>query len=214
MSTVRFAPTKRHLKRATLQLAILAVAACTNPAGMQHAGEQTGMLAVSSGSSSIGAQTVFPQVEQELIDSYRIVLEGGPAAPTERTVPASDTGGFPEDVVIEDVVPGTWETVTITAYDGADPDADGTLAVLRGTNDDPVTVAQGEFTDVNIPLEFIDDSGTGNIEFEVSWPDDSDVYNLAYSIVPFSGGSPAPAWTNIDDTNYSGPDEDDRLSYT
>lgn len=212
MSNIRFARTEQLLRIAVLQFVVLAVAACTNPAGMRPVGSDTGVLALSAGMSSFGAQTVFPQVEQELIDSYLIVLEGGPANRIESTVLASDNGGFPEDVTIEDVVPGTWDSVTITAYDGEDPTDENSLAVLRGSAD-TVTVNAGEFTDVNIFLEFIDDEGTGEIEFEISWPEDSGVYNLAYSVVPFDGGSTAPDWTDVGEQQFSAPD-DGRNSYT
>lgn len=212
MSFFRLASTARPLKVAVPALVVFAVTACTNPAGLDLAdegGEGTGMLSLSARSSGVGAQTVFPEIEQELIDYYHVVLEDGPAGTTERTVEATENGEFPEDVVIEDVVPGTWHSLEITAYDG-DPDDKDSLAVLRGTTKD-ITVTAGELEDVNVQLEFIDDGGEGSVEFEVSWPVDSDVEKLSYSISSY-GEEDTDIQKDVED--FDNVEDDDRESYT
>jgi len=99
---------------------------------------------------------------QEDVDSYNVALLGIDV------VYESSRIGLPgETILFENLTPGNY-TVTVDAYDGPDPTAQGSNRIFTGSADAAVTA--GQVTAVTIQLEYVD----GDLEIDIIFPEDID----------------------------------------
>ena len=174
-----------HILTAALAFVLVVTAGCTNPFGLAEGSDAHGRLVLSmhSGTTDAARFTIFPDLQATDIASYEIALAGGPGADVFLTVEA-DAGAFPAPLEIRDIIPGTW-TVTVTGYDGADPES--ARAVVRGS-EAGVDIRAGESTNVDsIVLTYLDDDGHGFFDFTIIWPADEPVDRAVFVLEALDG---------------------------
>jgi hypothetical protein len=93
------------------------------------------------------------------VQSYRVVLSGIDVAYNNSII------GLPgQTILFEKLTPGDY-TVTVDAYDGADPDAAASNRIFTGSTN--VTVVAGQVSKATVQLQYVD----GDVEIEIIFPE-------------------------------------------